>query len=125
MLAALNLPAVGLGLAGGGLTTTVLSLAVGGALSLAGVGDGADIGLLVGVVGGLFAGGWLGGRMAAHSHRFHGSVVGLLLAGLIIALAGFGNAPVSVVQVLTLALVALVIAGVGGWLGGRRRSGIR
>lgn len=121
MLAALNIQALGLGLAGGGLIATVLALGLGGALSLAGVTDGPDIGLVVGVLLGLFAGGRIAGRMSVHSHRFHGSVVGLLLAGVIILLASLGGASASVLNVIWLAVVAMAAGGFGGWLGGRSR----
>jgi hypothetical protein len=122
MLAALNVGAVALGLAGGGLTATIASLALGATLSGLGVPDGADLGLLFGVILGFAFGGWLGGRMAVHSHRFHGSVTGLLLGGLIVLLASTGSTTLSVIDILTLALVAVVVGGLGGWLGGRNRA---
>jgi hypothetical protein len=121
MLAALNIVAIGLGLGAGGLAATVLALTLGGLLTVSGVEGGADIGLVVGVVVGLAVAGWVSGRMARHSERFHGAVTGLLLAGLIIVVARMGGSPASTASVLWLALVAAVIAGITGWLAGRRK----
>jgi len=122
MLAALNIVAIGLGLGAGGLAATVLALALGGLLTLAGVEGGADIGLVAGVVVGLAVAGWVSGHMARHSERFHGAVTGLLLAGLIVFVARIGGSPAPTVSVLWLALVAAVIAGLAGWLAGRRKQ---
>jgi hypothetical protein len=121
MLAALNIAAVGLGVGAGGLSATLLSLALGGALTLIGVERGADMGLVVGVVAGLAVSGWVAGRLARHSERFHGSVTGLLLAGLIIVVARMGGSPAPTVTVVWLAVVAATIAGLTGWLAGRRK----
>jgi len=121
MLAALNIVAIGLGIGAGGLAATVVALALGGLLSVAGVDGGADIGLVAGVVVGLAVAGWVSGRMARHSERFHGAVTGLLLAGLIVFVARMGGSPASTASVLWLALVAAVIAGLTGWLAGRRK----
>jgi hypothetical protein len=121
MLAALNIAAVGLGVGAGGLSATLLSLALGGALTLIGVERGADIGLVVGVVAGLAVSGWVAGRLARHSERFHGSVTGLLLAGLIIVVARMGGSPAPTVTVVWLAVVAATVAGLTGWLAGRRK----
>ena len=121
MLAALNIAAVGLGLGAGGLAATVVALILGGLLTVVGVEGGADMGLVAGVVAGLAVGGWVAGRMARHSERFHGAVTGLLLAGLIVLVARLGGSPAPTVSVVWLALVAAVIAGLSGWLAGRRK----
>ena len=121
MLAALNIVAVGLGVAAGGLSATITSLAVGGLLTLLGVENGADIGLLVGVVGGLALAGWVSGHMAKHSERFHGAVTGLLLAGVVIIVARLGGSPAATPAVIWLAVMAMVTAGSTGWLAGRRK----
>ncbi|HYJ23535.1 MAG TPA: hypothetical protein VE027_00890 [Acidimicrobiia bacterium] len=124
MLAALNIVAIGLGLGAGSLAATILALTLGGLLTVAGVDGGADIGLVVGVVLGLAVAGWVSGHMARHSERFHGAVTGLLLAGFIVIVARMGGSPAPTMAVLWLALVAAVIAGLTGWLAGRRkRSG--
>ena len=122
MLAALNVLAIGLGLGAGGLVATVLALALGGLLTIAGVEGGADIGLVAGIVVGLAVAGWVSGHMARHSERFHGAVTGLLLAGLIVFVARIGGSPAPTMSVLWLALVASVIAGLAGWLAGRRKQ---
>ena len=120
MLAALNIRAVVAGFAAGGLSATVLAFLVGGSLALLDVENGADIGLLVGVLIGLGVSGWVSGRIAVHSHRFHGSVTALMLGGLLILLASLGAAAASLIDVLILALVCMVVGGLGGVLGGRR-----
>ncbi|MGH8873343.1 MAG: hypothetical protein ACRDWS_15385 [Acidimicrobiia bacterium] len=121
MLAALNVVAIGLGLGAGGLTATLLGFALGGLLTVIGVEGGADIGLVAGVVGGLAVAGWVSGRVARHSERFHGAVTGLLLAGLIIVVARMGGSPASTVSVVWLAVIAAGTAGLTGWLAGRRK----
>lgn len=120
MLAALNVPALLIGIAGGGLTATILSLLLGGVLSVADLPFGAEIGLLFGVLAGLVFGGLIAGRLALHSHRFHGSIVGLALAAVLIFLSR-GATGISVLSVVTLALVSVLVGGLGGWIGGRRR----
>lgn len=121
MLAALNLAAVGLGVGAGGLTATVLALALGGLLTVFEVDNGADIGLVVGVIGGLAVAGWVSGSMARHSERFHGAVTGLVLAGVIILVARLGGSPAATTSVVWLAVVAAFTAGLTGWLAGRRK----
>lgn len=121
MLAALNIAAVGLGLGAGGLSATILALVVGSLLSVIGVENGADIGLVTGVGFGLAVSGWVSGRLARHSERFHGAVTGLLLAGLIIVVARMGGSPAPTVTVIWLAVVAATVAGLTGWLAGRRK----
>ncbi len=124
MLAALNLAAVGLGVGAGGLSATILALALGGLLTVLGVENGADIGLVTGVIGGLAVAGWVSGWMARHSERFHGAVSGLVLAGVVILVARLGGSPAATTSVIWLAVIAVFTAGLTGWLAGRRkRSG--
>ncbi len=120
MLAALSIQAVVMGVAAGGLAITVVGFLVGGGLALADVNNGPTIGLLIGLLAGLVVGGWIAGRMALHSNRFHGSVCGLLLGGMLILLASLGGASASIWNVLLLALVSIVVGGIGGVIGGRR-----
>ncbi|CAN5867140.1 hypothetical protein BH23ACT4_BH23ACT4_08500 [soil metagenome] len=120
MLAALSVQAVVMGVAAGGLSITVVGFLVGGGLALLDVTNGPTIGLLVGLLVGLMVGGWIAGRMAFHSNRFHGSVSGLLLGGLLILLASLGGAAASIWNVLLLALVSIFVGGAGGLIGGRR-----
>ena len=124
VLAALNLGAVILGVGAGGLAASILSLLLGLVLGL--FGDwGPDVGLVIGIVVGLAVGGWLSGSKSRHSHRFHGSITGLVLAFIIVAIARFGGSPANTGSVLWLAVVAIVTGGVAGWLGGRRRTARR
>lgn len=123
MLAAINPGAVILGVATGGLTASILSLLVGGGLAVGGVEQGPGIGLVVGILAGLTAGGWVAGRRARHSARFHGSVTGLLLAFVIVLIARIGGSPAPVGSVLVLALLAVIVSGLSGWMAGARRGG--
>ncbi len=124
MLAALNIAAVGLGVGAGGLSATIVSLALGGLLALLGVENGANIGLTTGVIGGLAVAGWVSGRLARHSERFHGAVTGLVLAGVVILVARLGGSPASTTSVIWLAVVAMLTSGMTGWLAGRRKPSV-
>ena len=122
VLAALNIGAVLIGLASAGLTATVVGLIVGFGLNFLGVDSGPDIGLVVGVLSGLVAGGWMAGSVARHSPRFHGAVMGLLFAALIVVIARLGGGPEATGAVVLLAVISAVVAGVSGWLAGRRKT---
>ncbi|HEX6220270.1 MAG TPA: hypothetical protein VF115_04175 [Acidimicrobiia bacterium] len=123
VLAALNFGAVALGVAAGGLTASIVGLAVSGLLTIIGVDGGADIGLVIGILSGLFAGGWLAGGRSVHSHRFHGMVTGLALAFGIVVIARLGGSPAETLTVVWLAVLSIVVSGLSGWLAGRRRHG--
>jgi hypothetical protein len=120
MLAALNIAAVGLGVGAGGLSATVAAFAFSLLLTAAGA-ETADAGLLIGIVIGFAVGGWVAGRLAPHSERFHGAVTGLLLAGVYIVVASLGGSTAGTGSVLGLALIAVVVSGTTGWLAGRRK----
>lgn len=121
MLAALNLGAIILGVAAGGLTASLLGLLLGGILSVVGVEGGGDIGLVVGILSGMAVGGWLAGLRARHSERFHGAVTGLVLAFLVMVIAVMGGSPASTLAIIWLAVLAIVVSGLAGWLAGRRK----
>jgi LPXTG-motif cell wall-anchored protein len=120
VLAALNLVAVGLGIGAGGLSATILAFVASGLLGLTGA-DAPSSGLLVGIILGFAVGGWVAGRMAPHSERFHGAITGLLLAGVYIVVARMGGSPAGTWSVLWLALIGAVVSGTAGWLAGRRK----
>jgi putative membrane protein (TIGR04086 family) len=122
VLAALNLGAVILGVASGGFSASLLGLLVSVTLTLAGVDDGPAIGLVLGIVSGLAIGGWVAGARARHSHRFHGAVTGLLLAFLIVVVARLGGSPAPTPTVVWLAVLAVLISGLAGWLAGRKKA---
>jgi hypothetical protein len=122
VIAALNFGALALGVAAGGLAASVMGLAVSGLLVVLGFDSGPDIGLVVGVFAGLGAGGWVAGSRSVHSHRFHGMVTGLVLAFLIMAIARLGGSPAPTLTVIWLAVLAVIVSGVSGWLAGRRRG---
>ncbi|MCH7899859.1 MAG: hypothetical protein ACE1Y8_01385 [Acidimicrobiia bacterium] len=121
MLAALNIGAVALGVASGTLTASVLALLVAGGLSIAGIENGDQIGLVVGILVGLGLGGWVAGAKAKHSERFHGAVTGLGIASVIIVIARFGGSPAPTPTVVWLAVLSIFVSGVAGWLAGRRK----
>lgn len=122
MLAALNLGAVMLGVAVGALSASFLTLILSWILTVAGVESGSDIGLVVGILAGLAAGGWVAGSRSRHSHRFHGMVTGLALAFVVLVVARLGGSPASTTSVIWLAIVSIVVAGIAGWLAGRRNQ---
>jgi putative membrane protein (TIGR04086 family) len=122
VLAALNFGAVALGVGAGGVVASLLSLLAAGLLSIMGLDAGPDVGLVAGIVAGLAAGGWVAGSRAVHSHRFHGMVTGVVLAFVIVVVARLGGSPAPTPSVIWLALLSIAIAGLFGWLAGRRRS---
>ncbi|MEX0865458.1 MAG: hypothetical protein WD269_11400 [Acidimicrobiia bacterium] len=125
MLAALNLGALMLGVAAGGLTASLLALVLAGGLSLTGAEWGADVGLVIGILTGLAVGGWAAGSRAIHSPRFHGQVTGLLLAFVMMVIARLGGSAAGTWTILWLALVSVATSGLTGWLAGRRKAGKR
>lgn len=123
MLAALNLGAVLAGVAFGTLSASIVGLGLSWLLTAFGVAAGPDLGLLIGIGTGLGAGGWLAGMRARHSERFHGAVTGLVLAFVIMVIAVLGGSPAPTSSILLLALIAVAISGLTGWLAGRRKLG--
>lgn len=99
-----------------------MALSVGIGLSVAGVETGPDIGLAVGMLAGLAVAGWVAGSRAVHSHRFHGMVTGLLLAFVVVAVARIGGSEAPLMTVVWLAVVSVGVAGLSGWLAGRRST---
>ncbi len=120
LLTTLRLGAIALGVATGALVAALATLTLGGALALLGMTNGPGVGLTAGVVAGLFLGGFAAGRLATHSHRFHGAVTGIGLAAVVVVIARLGGSPASTITVLWLALVAVAVGSVGGVLGGRK-----
>jgi putative membrane protein (TIGR04086 family) len=114
--------AVLLGIGIGSLASTVLALLVWFALAAVGVDAAPDISLVTGVLFGLIAGGFAAGRSSPLSHRFHGMIAGLGLGGMLLVIARLGGSPAPTAQVLLLALIGISLGGVGGILGGRRRT---
>ena len=69
---------------------------------------------------GLLAGGYAAGRMAPVSARFHGSLAGMGMAVVVVVVARLGGSPAPAGSVLLLAVLAIVLGGLGGLAGGRR-----
>ena len=121
MLGVLRLSAVMIGTAGGTLVGGAVFL-VGLLISRAVGGDqGPAVSLSVSLLAGLAAGGYLAGRMAPFNGRFHGSMTGLAMAAIVLIISLLGGSPAPTRQVAILALMAIVIGGISGWVGGRRR----
>ena len=79
-------------------------------------GGGAVAGLVVGVL----AGGWVAGRSVSFHQRFHGSLAGLAVVGILVLPASAGGAPVTSLQVLVVAVLGIFLGGLMGWWAGRR-----
>jgi putative membrane protein (TIGR04086 family) len=120
VIASLRLHAVVLGVGIGSLTATVLALLFWGALTLVGFEDAPLAGLAAAVVLGFGASGYSAGRLAPHTHRFHGAVAGLGLAGLVLIMARLGGSQAPLGQIMLLFLLGIVLGGLGGIAGGRR-----
>ncbi len=120
VIASLRLLAVALGVGIGSLTATVLALVFWALLALIGFEDAPLAGLAAAVVVGFGAAGYSAGRLAPHTHRFHGSVAGLGLSGLVLIIARLGGSPAPLTQVLLLFVLGIVTGGVAGVVGGRR-----
>ena len=121
----MNIGAVLVGVATGGLAASILGLVLGSGLALIGVDQGPGIGLVIGVISGLAAGGWVSGMRARHSARFHGAVTGLVMAFLVLVIAVLGGSPAPTSSVIWLAVLSTVISGLSGWLAGRRGAASR
>jgi putative membrane protein (TIGR04086 family) len=122
VLATLRFFAVLTGLGIGALTATVLSLLLWGVFTLFGMDDAALTGLTLAVLVGFIAGGFAAGWQAHIAHRFHGSVAGLVLTGLVLVIARLGGSPAPTGQVLWLALLGVILGGMGGAVAGRSRG---
>jgi hypothetical protein len=122
MLASLRIPAVLLGIGAGALAATLVALVVETAVQIATDGIEPGAGLVPGVMIGFFAGGFVAGRSAIIAHRFHGSVTGLALTGLVVFIARLGGSPAGIGPVLFLALLGMLIGGLGGTWAGRRNA---
>ena len=79
-------------------------------------GGGAVAGLVVGVL----LGGWVAGRSVALGQRFHGSLTGLVIVGILVTLASRGGANTTTLQVLSAAALGMVLGGLTGWWAARR-----
>lgn len=122
MIAALNFGAVIGGMAAGALGAAFFALLFSSLLTLVGLENGDQAGLVVGVVLGLASGGWVAGSRANHSERFHGMVTGLLLSFIVIVIARLGGSPASTPVVIWQAILAIATSGFFGWLAGRRKT---
>ncbi|MGH8925413.1 MAG: hypothetical protein ACRDWA_12360 [Acidimicrobiia bacterium] len=107
---------IGGGVLGSGLTFALAALVA----RLARSETMAGVALMLSVLVGFGLAGFVAGRMAPVNGRFHGSVTALIVAGMVVATATIGGSPAPLGSVLLLALIAIVIGGIGGSLGARR-----
>ena len=126
MLGVIRLGAVLMGLAAGSLTSAAvyligLVITQGESTVPADHRPSAGAVLTLALLTGIAAGGALAGRLAPVNGRFHGSVTGLGMAGLVIVIARFSGSPAPASQVLLLAVIAALVGGAAGWWGGRHR----
>ncbi len=111
-----------LGIGAGALVATVVAFLLWIPLAWAGVDEAPLVGLTFAVVFGLAAGGYVAGRLAPAFSRFHGALTGLGIAGLVLVIARLGGSPAPTGRVLLLAALGIVLGGLGGIFGGRRRN---
>ena len=121
MLGTLRISAVMIGTAGGTLVAAAVFLAGLLVARLVGAEEGPALVLSVSLLAGLTGGGYLAGRLAPFSGRFHGSITGLAMATIVLLISILGGSPAPTGQVALLALIAIVVGGISGWLGGRHR----
>ena len=122
MLASLRIFSVLIGIGVGGLGVTILALAFWAILAAIGVDDAPLAGLTAATIVGFVLTGFAAGRSAPHTHRFHGAVAGLGVATVMLVVARLGGSPAPLAQVLLLLGLGIVLGGIGGILGGRRRA---
>ena len=82
--------------------------------------DGRGGGAVAGLVVGVLVGGWVAGRSVALAQRFHGSLTGLVIVGILVMLAARGGANTTSLQVLSAATLGIFLGGLAGWWAGRR-----
>lgn len=121
MLGTIRISAVMIGAAGGALVAAVVFLVGLLIARLVGVEEGPALVLTLSLLAGLTGGGYLAGRVAPFNGRFHGSITGLAMAAVVLLISILGGSPAPTSQVVLLAAIAIVVGGLAGWLGGRRR----
>ena len=122
MLASLRIFSVLIGIGVGGLGVTILALSFWAVLAAIGVEDAPLLGLTAATIVGFALTGYAAGRSAPHTHRFHGAVSGLGVATVMFVVARLGGSPAPIAQVLLLLGLGIVLGGIGGIIGGRRRA---
>lgn len=123
MLAAVRWVAVVFGVGAGGLTTVLLALVVWGILAATGWDDAPLAALTFSLLAGFVVAGVVAGRLAIHSHRFHGMLAGMGLAAIVVLVSRLGGSPAPTARVLLLVAIALGLSGLGGLVAGRRNPG--
>lgn len=120
MLTAIRWRAVLIGFGLGILGIAALSLAIWLVLYLLDVADATGIATTIGTLGGFAIAGWLAGRRAPFSAWFHGALAAMGIALVVVVTSRLGGSTAPTAEVLLLALLASVVGGLGGYLGGRR-----
>jgi hypothetical protein len=106
------------------MVATVAGLALWPVFDRFGVDFAPQAAITAGVILGLAAGGYTAGRLTTITNRFHGSLAGIGIAGVVLVVARLGGSPAPAPQVLWLALLGMVVGGAAGIGGGRRRARI-
>ena len=121
MLGTVRISAVMIGTAGGALVAGAVFLVGLLTARLVGAEEGPALVLSISLLAGLSGGGYLAGRVAPFNGRFHGSITGLAMSAVVLLISILGGSPAPTRQVVLLAAIAIVVGGLSGWLGGRRR----
>jgi hypothetical protein len=111
--------AILIGGAAGLLTTVLAALVISTLAGGLGAMDPLAIGVVLGAVVGLFAAGYVAARFSFDHRAFHGSLASLVtvvIIGTDALLRGSGATPLTLAGY---ALLAALLGGAGGWLGGR------
>ena len=112
MLGSISSRAVVAGVGGGTLVAAAVYL-VGSVLVSPTSGE---VLLVISLLGGLASGGGIAGRLAPLNGRFHGSLSGLGIAGVVVVVSRLGGSPAPASQVLVLAGIAIFVGGLTGWV---------
>ncbi len=121
MLLSLRFLALLIGAGAGSLVQIVVALLVGAGLVMLGIEEGSSVVLLPSLVLGFLVGGFVAGRMSFHSARLHGAATGILIAAVTVVTARRGGSDAGVIEVLILAVVAMLFGGIGGIMSEARR----
>jgi len=121
VLGILRVEAIVIGVAAGALGSGLIFALLVLLARAVGSEDLAGLALTVAVILGMSVAGFVAGRMARVNGRFHGSITALVLAAVVVIVSRLGGSPTPIAAVLLLAFAAIVIGGVSGTIGYRRR----
>lgn len=111
--------AILIGAAAGLMSTVLFGLVVALIAGSTGAADPFSLGIVLGGVIGLFIGGFAAAKFAFDHRPFHGSLASLLTAAAIGTDALLRGSDAAALTLAGYALLAAVVGGIGGYLGGR------